>query len=236
MGEGDEVIVPGYTCVMVSGPIFYAGAKPIYADIDEGTYNILPSEVQVKTTSRTKAILVQHTYGIPAAVQEVAEVARRTNLPAIADCFHTFGGKAGGNLLGTFGAAAFFSSQWNKPFSTGLGGFALVRDEAVAEKVRQQQEQFADPSVASRFMLASQLLLHEMLVYPRTTAFATSAFRWLTHKGLVVGSSGKQEFDVTRPRDYALKPCRVQCRVGRQEIRRIGENLDRRRRATEFYL
>ena len=85
-------------------------------------------------------------------------------------------------------------------------------------------------------MLASQLLLHEMLVYPRTTAFATSAFRWLTHKGLVVGSSGKQEFDVTRPRDYALRPCRVQCRLGRQEIRRIGENLDRRRRATEFYL
>jgi len=48
--------------------------------------------------------------------------------------------------------------------------------------VRQQQGQFADPSVASRFMLASQLLVHEMPVYPRTTAFATCAFRWLTRK------------------------------------------------------
>lgn len=61
----------------------------------------------------------------------------------IEDCCHTFGGKAGGKLVGTFGVAVFFGSQRNKPFSTGLGGFALVRDDAVGEQVREQQERFA---------------------------------------------------------------------------------------------
>src|SRR5262245_22211005 len=70
IGSGDEVIVPGYTCVMVPGPVIYTGATPVYVDIDPQHYNLQPNAVARAITPRTKAILVQHTYGYPAPIAE----------------------------------------------------------------------------------------------------------------------------------------------------------------------
>jgi len=58
IGSGDEIILPAYTCVVVPNAVRHAGAKPVYADID-------PNEIEIKMTDRTKAVIVQHTYGVP---------------------------------------------------------------------------------------------------------------------------------------------------------------------------
>ena len=236
IGAGDEVIVPGYTCVMVAGPVIYCGAKPVYVDIDPRTFAMDPREVEKKLTPRTKAVLVQHTYGLPAAVEEIKQIADRHGIPIIEDCCHTFGGRLNGQLLGTFGKAAFFSTQWNKPFSTGLGGVALVQDAGLAQKVRELQGQMPLPSFKAAFMLASQLVAYEAIVRPSTTTRITRAFRWMSRRGLVVGSSSKAEFDVAMPEGYAMQPAAVQCRLGRIEVGRMEANRQHRQWVTRQYL
>jgi len=236
IGEGDEVIVPGYTCVMVPGPVVYAGATPVYAEI-EPEYYITPAEtVTERITPRTKAILVQHTYGFPAPVDEIRKIADERGIPILEDCCHTFGGRVDGKLLGTLGQAAFFSGQWNKPYSTGLGGLALIHDEALVQRTREQQASYPVPDRKAAFMLAAQLLVYEMFIYPSTTALATRLFRWLTRKGLVVGSSTNAEFAPDMPHNYALNAAPVQCRIGRLEVGRALNNLQKRSHATERYL
>ncbi len=236
VGPGDEVVVPGYTCVMVPGPVLYTGARPVYADIEPRYYVTPPASVAAKITPRTRAILVQHTYGFPAPVAEIRRIADPRGIPVIEDCCHTFGGRVDGRLLGTLGTAAFFSGQWNKPYSTGLGGLALVHDPALAERVRAEQASYPPPGRAAAFMLAAQLLVYELLIFPRTTALATRLFRWLTRKGLVVGSSSTAEFEPTMPPGYARGPAPVQCRIGAREVARAASNLQTRQRATAAYL
>lgn len=235
IGPGAEVIVPGYTCVMVPGPVLYTGAKPVYADIEPDCYGVRPDEVARKITGRTKAILVQHTYGLPGAVKQLRQIADQHGVALIEDCCHTFGGRLDGQLLGTFGKAAFFSSQWNKPFSTGLGGLALVHDRELARRVKAEQSSYPIPPSRAAFMLASQLLVYEATVFPSTTARITRIFRWLTGKGLVVGSSSKAEFEVALPQDYALRAASVQCQLGWQELARIGANLGHRVKTAARY-
>ncbi len=236
VSEGDEVLVPGYTCVMVPGPVIYAGAKPVYVDIDPHTYNVRPEQVAEQVTERTRAILVQHTYGLPAPVREIREIAEPRGIPIIEDCCHTFGGKLDGQFLGAFGDAAFFSGQWNKPFVTGVGGLALVHDSDLAERVAAEQASYPPPGTKQAFMLAAQLLAYETIVFPSVTPLITRMFRWMTAKGLVVGSSSSAEFEPVMPEGYARGPAPIQSRLGRAEIGRIGRNLSRRSHATQRYI
>lgn len=236
IGRGDEVIVPGYTCVMVPGSIIYTGATPIYADIDPDSYGVRAEEVERKITRKTKAILVQHTYGIPADIQKIRQIADGAGIPVIEDCCHTFGGRLGGQLLGTFGTAAFFSSQWNKPFSTGLGGIALVHDKRLASRVAQEQARYAVPSRRDVLMLKMQHVAHQALVFPSTTATLTRLFRWLTRKGWVVGSSHKEEFGIRIPGGYARRASGMQCRVGLKAMLEIETNNEHRCMLARRYL
>jgi perosamine synthetase len=235
IGPGDQVILPGYTCVMVPGPVIYAGAKPVYADIDPQSFSLRVSEVERLLNPSVKAILVQHTYGIPGPIREIVALARSRGVAVIEDCCHTFGSKLGDRYLGAFGDAAFFSGQWNKPFSTGLGGLALVNNPSLASRVEDLQREFEAPSRKAAFVLAAQLMVYEMIVYPSTAAWITRLFRWMTKKGLVVGSSSKAEFEPTMPAGYARRASAIQCRMGRIELSVIQENMDHRRRVAARY-
>ncbi|HOL32773.1 MAG TPA: DegT/DnrJ/EryC1/StrS family aminotransferase, partial [Anaerohalosphaeraceae bacterium] len=135
IGDGDEVILPGYTCVMDVNPIKYVGAKPVYADIEPNTFNMVPDFVEEKITLRTKLIIAQHTYGYPCDMERILQIAQKHAIPVIEDCCLALGSRYKGQLVGTFGRAAYFSFQWNKPFTTGLGGMAITNDSGLAQKI-----------------------------------------------------------------------------------------------------
>ncbi|MGB2823391.1 MAG: DegT/DnrJ/EryC1/StrS family aminotransferase, partial [Phycisphaerae bacterium] len=132
VGSGDEVILPGYTCVMDANPIKYLGAVPVYADIEPATYNAPPAEIERKITPRTKVIVAQHTYGYPCEMDGLLDVADRRGIPVIEDCCLALGSTYRGRPCGTFGVAAYWSFQWNKPFTTGIGGMATTSDAGLA--------------------------------------------------------------------------------------------------------
>ena len=127
IGEGDEVILPGYTCVMAVNPILYLGARPVFVDIDPQTFNIDPGRIEEKLTPRSRLIIAQHTYGYPADLRAIRDLSRRKGIPFIEDCCLALGSRVDGGLTGTFGAAAYFSFQWNKPYTRSSSFFVAVR-------------------------------------------------------------------------------------------------------------
>jgi dTDP-4-amino-4,6-dideoxygalactose transaminase len=154
VGEGDEVILQAFTCMVVPNAIRFTGATPIYADID-GSANIDPTGIEKAITSRTKAIIVQHTFGTPADMDSVMHIARTNHLLVIEDCAHALGAVYKGRKVGTIGDGAIFSFGRDKILSSVFGGAVLVKETGIAQKLRTIENHASYPSV---FWIAQQLL------------------------------------------------------------------------------
>jgi dTDP-4-amino-4,6-dideoxygalactose transaminase len=146
IGMGDEVIIQAFTCVAVANSILWTGATPVYADIDE-SLNLTVESIEKRITKKTKAIIVQHTFGIPAKIDTIVALGKKYNLLIIEDCAHALGGSYKGKLLGTWGDAAFFSFGRDKVISSVFGGAALISDRKVFSKLAKQYEQLPYPHI-----------------------------------------------------------------------------------------
>lgn len=205
IAEGDEVILPGFTCVVVPNAIRMLGAIPVYADVEAGGYNIDPALVAELVTPRTRALMIQHSFGIPARMDVLLEIAERHGLLVIEDCAHVIGVEHGGRRLGTFGDAAFFSFQWSKPYTTGLGGMAVTRDPSVAERLRAIHAEARVPPLAARVRLAAQYHAYRRIYTPRLAWLAQGVLRAASARGLLVGSSSASELEGDRPTDHGWR-------------------------------
>ena len=236
IGSGDEVILPGYTCVMDVNPVKYVGAKPVYVDIEPHTFNMVPELIEQKITPQTKLIIAQHTYGYPCNMDRILEIAKNHAIPVIEDCCLALGSTYKGKLVGALGKAAYFSFQWNKPFTTGLGGMAITNDQELAEKIAElQSTEMVQPTTKDKIMLAAQLAVYRMFIYPRTTALAQTLFRFLTRKGLVVGSSSTAEFVPEMADDFFKGMSTVQAGSGVKQLKKLQRNIDHRRKMADLY-
>lgn len=138
IGEEDEVLLQAFTCVAVPYAIIATGAKPVYVDITESiAINI--KDLEKRITEKTKAIVIQHTFGIPAEMLKIKQISQRYNIPVIEDCAHTIGEVYHDKHLGTFGDAAFFSFGRDKAFSSVFGGIAITANKTLGEKIQQFQ-------------------------------------------------------------------------------------------------
>lgn len=149
IGAGDEVIVQAFTCVAVPNSVVWAGATPIYADVDS-TLNIDPQSIVSNISPRSKAIIVQHTFGTPAAMDEITAIANAHNLLLIEDCAHALGATYKGKPLGSLGDAACFSFGRDKAVSSVWGGAAIVnpqcRNADMAQRLRRSYARLPWPS------------------------------------------------------------------------------------------
>ncbi|MFQ5423573.1 MAG: DegT/DnrJ/EryC1/StrS family aminotransferase [Phycisphaerae bacterium] len=235
IAKGDEVILPGYTCVMAVNPIIYLDAKPVFVDIESETFNIDPTKIEDKITARTKLIIAQHTYGYPADMDAIMEIARRRGLPVVEDCCLALGSKYNGRLTGTIGRAAYFSFQWNKPYTSGLGGMAVTSDPELASRINDLQQEAIAPRLTEVIMLRLQLAVYRTMIYPWTAAVGQSIFRILTRLGLVVGSSSSGEYTPVMADDFLKRMSNSQARSGLRQLGRIEQNLHHRRQMTHTY-
>jgi len=236
VGEGDEVILPGYTCVMDVNPVAYLGAKSVFVDIDPVTYNVDVDLLEQAVSPRARVIIAQHTYGYPCEMDGILALAERHGLPVVEDCCLALGSAYKGRRCGTFGRAAYWSFQWNKPFTTGIGGMVTTGDAALAERVAGLCEaECVPPPTGPALMLALQRLVYRTTIFPKTTAFATALFRWLTRKGAVVGSSAPQEFVPEMPPDFFMRMGGAQARAGLRQLRKVDRNLAHRREMRHVY-
>lgn len=180
IGAGSEVIVQAFTCVSVPAAVTWAGATPIFADITAHTYNLDPASVRARITPRTKAIVVQHTFGLPAAWEELQEIARQHQLLLIEDCAHAFGATYQGRLVGTLGDAAIFSFGRDKALSSVFGGAVAANNQAVLERIKKEQARLHYPP----HWWVGQQLLHPILVPIIKRTYFTAALGKILLVGL----------------------------------------------------
>jgi len=136
LGKNDEVIVPANAYPTAFG-VAAAGVNLRLCDVDEDTLNVSAKTLEAAITSRTKAIVVVHLYGMPVVMDEIINFAKRLNIAVIEDCAQAVGAKIGNKYVGTFGDIACFSFYPTKNLSTmGDGGAVVTNDIKIAERIR----------------------------------------------------------------------------------------------------
>jgi perosamine synthetase len=134
--SGDEVITTPFTFIATANAILYCNAKPVFADIDEKTFNIDPEDINEKITRKTKALLIVHLYGQPCDMDAITEICEDYNLRLIEDACQAHGAEYKGRKVGSFGDAACFSFYPTKNMTTGEGGMITTNNKDVAERAR----------------------------------------------------------------------------------------------------
>ena len=134
--EGDEVIMPAFTIISCAMAVTKVGAIPVLVDSDMHTWNMDVDEIESKVTSRTKAIMMVHLYGLPAEVDKILVLAKKYNLKVIEDAAEMHGQTYYGRPCGSFGDISTFSFYPNKHITTGEGGMVVTDDEELADRCR----------------------------------------------------------------------------------------------------
>jgi dTDP-4-amino-4,6-dideoxygalactose transaminase len=236
IGEGDEVIIPGYTCVVVANPIKYLGATPVYVDIEPITYNIDPDKIEAKISPRTRLIVAQHTYGYPAEMDAILAVANRHGIPVIEDACLAVGSMYKGRRAGTFGLAAYWSFQWSKAFTTGVGGMATTNDPDLADTIAALCEKEAHtPTCRETAMLGVQRAVYRAVAFPRTMTAIQWLYRRLSGAGLLMGSSTAGEDALVKDEMFFKCMSGGQARAGLRGMRRLEANISHRRHMKRVY-
>jgi len=135
--EGDEVITTPFTFIASAEAIAYVHAKPVFVDIEKHTLNIDVSKIEEKITSRTRAIVVVHLFGLPANMTEIMKLAEKYNLKIVEDCAQAFGSKYKGTAVGSIGDCGCFSFYPSKNLGAfGDGGMMITNNSGIHEKVK----------------------------------------------------------------------------------------------------
>jgi dTDP-4-amino-4,6-dideoxygalactose transaminase len=136
IGPGDEVIVSPYTMSASATAIVMLNAIPVFADIEKETFCIDPKKIEKAITPKTKAIVVVHLFGHPAAMDDIMKIARKHNIRVVEDCAQAPGAIYKGRLVGTIGDIGVFSFNQHKTITCGEGGFAITDNEELALRMQ----------------------------------------------------------------------------------------------------
>ena len=141
IGEGDEVIVPSFAFIAVANVVCYERATPVFVDIEPYTLNLDPDKIEAAITPKTRGIIIVHTFGCPAEMKEVLEIARRHRLFVIEDGCEAIGAEYEGRKIGPLGHVGVFAFYPNKQITTGEGGVVVTHDPAIARLCRALRNQ-----------------------------------------------------------------------------------------------
>ncbi len=234
--EGDEVIMPAYTCIVVPNAVLYLNAVPVYVDIDPLTYNIDVDKIEARITDRTKVLIAQNTYGLSSDVDGIKALAEKYNLKVLEDCTHGFGGTYKGVANGKNVDAAFYSSQWNKMFSTGVGGMIIATDPELTQKMNDFEASLQAPSFSERMVLGAQMIIKDIIGYSTIYWSAIKLYRFLTANNVILGSSSGGELTgIEMPDDYLKGYSDVQAKRAIRELKRIDKNIQHRIKMARFF-
>jgi len=137
VGPGDEVITTPFTFFATTEVVSLLGAKPVFVDIDPGTFNMRVDQVEEKITSRTKAIIPVHLYGQPVDMDPLVEIGKRREIPLVEDCAQAIGARYKGRRVGGFGQAGCFSFFPSKNLGAyGDAGMIVTNDKQLADEAR----------------------------------------------------------------------------------------------------
>lgn len=158
IGSGEEVIVPAFTFFATASAVCMCGAKPVFADVDENTFNISIDSVQEAVSQRTRAVIGVHLFGQPCAIRSLQEICGERGIPFVEDAAQAHGAVYHGKRVGGWGAAGCFSFYPTKNMTTGEGGIVTTNDPGLAQKIREiinhgQAEKYLHVSIGYNFRM-----------------------------------------------------------------------------------
>ena len=136
VGYGDEVLLPDLAYAATASSVIAVGATPIFCDVELDSWSISIAELHKKISPKTKAIIVVHSYGMPADISSISKFASERNLSLIEDCAESFGAEFNGQKVGTFGDVGTFSFFPNKLLTSGEGGCVIAKNPDLYNKMK----------------------------------------------------------------------------------------------------
>lgn len=188
IGEGDRVATQAFTCLAVPEGILATGALPVYIDTEDGGVNMCPDSLERVLSSGIKAVVLQHTFGIPAQLSRIRSMLTEHNMPLIEDCCHTYASTYVNQVVGTFGIGAFYSFEWGKPIIAGIGGSAVLNDDSLFKAVESAWDACSEPSWKRVLKIQIQYLAFTSLYKPSKYWQVRRAFQKLSKSGAAEGN------------------------------------------------
>lgn len=204
VGRGDKVAVQAFTCIAVPEGVMATGAKPLWIDIVKDGVTMDAGDLASKLDKTVKAIVVQHTYGIPADINPLKEIANDFNIPIIEDCAHTYYSTYKGKRVGTFGVGSFYSFEWGKPLVAGIGGAAVFNDEHLYQKVKGIGKSLVYPDWKKKIKLNLQYYAFKILNRPILYWPVKRLFHILGSLGMAESNYNPVESDKELAADFGM--------------------------------
>lgn len=230
---GSEIVLPALTFWVVPELARVAGLTVVFADVDPATFTMDPASLERVVTPATRAVVPTHLYGLPCDMDGIMAVAARHGLRVVEDCAHALGATYDGRPVGTFGNAGFFSFQTLKPLNCYGGGMALVRDPAVAARVRALAEREPWPD---RKRVENRLLVGRLQrIFIKPWVFTISAFPILWVSSLIGANPDVYLWEEIRrldplPDAYTERLPNVQAAIGVSALEHLDEWTEQTRR------
>jgi dTDP-4-amino-4,6-dideoxygalactose transaminase len=230
----DEVILQSFTCVAAVNPIIWAGMRPVFADIDPDNLSVSVDAIERRLSRHTRAILVQHTFGMAGPVGPVSDLARARVIPVIEDCAHGLGVSYGDSLLGTRGDLAMLSFGIDKQLSTKAGGAIVVNSAHHEGALRATMAELpALPASETLRWLSYPLLRVGLRHLPRD--IATSVGRSLERLGILRRAVAPAELGTGFPPGTPALLSGALAEVILAELGSISTNVEHRSGMTALY-
>jgi perosamine synthetase len=198
LSEGDEVVIQSFTCVALVIPLLWLKVKPVYADIELKTYNMSLESLKAKINSKTRAVIVQHTFGIPSQIKKIKDHIDELNrereegnrIYLIEDCAHALNVKVDDKYLGSFGDVSFFSFGQDKVVSCTQGGCAICNNKELEERLEKIYKDIPNmPESMVKYNLRYPLLWNIIKKYyfkPKFLAFSKRFSKFTIGKFLIL--------------------------------------------------
>jgi dTDP-4-amino-4,6-dideoxygalactose transaminase len=242
IGKGDEVVVQSFTCVAVPNSVLWTKAEPVYADIEANSFNISLNNIKRKITKKTKAVIVQHTFGQPAEVDKIKQFCEKNKLLLIEDCAHSLGQEYHGRKLGTFGDAAMFSFGRDKIISSVFGGMAVMNNDQYKDKLKDEYDKLVYPK---QTWVLQQLLHPPVFLFIKPFYNFPFKSRYTLGKGLLVlmQKLGLLSFPVCscekkghRPDIFPKKMPNCLAELSLHQFQKLSEMNEQREKTVSKYL
>lgn len=233
---GSEVVIQGYTCVVVPNAIKAAGLKPVYADIDPETLNLTPETVQTVATPLTRVVICQHTFGIPSRAQELKALCDQHKWILIEDCAHVLPDRSGPSEILTHADHAILSFGRDKAISGIGGGAALTKHPETARRLTEIHQRAREVRLLDVFRLLEYPSRMAHIVRP-LTGFKLAGFFVALQKllGLFIPVLTSAEKQGHMPRTLRKMPNTLAA-LARHELANLEQLNDHRRALTKKYL
>ena len=217
--KGDGVIVPAWTHYSVPSMIVAAGMRPLFADIEAGSFNMSHTTIPKKYLNEAKAVIITHLYGFPAKAKEIKQLADQHGLVTIEDCAQSLGAKIDGKLTGTFGHASYFSLSITKNLTTLKGGMVCTDDDGLAKHLKDCRLKELAKTEPLKKVLKTCNLAHSLLNPVFFTGMVYPGLLVSTAMGIdPIHEKFREKMTIENPGDKTPFPHPVQALLGQRQL------------------